>query len=397
MGEPRATRVFVYGTLQAGERNHGLMAGARFLGAARSEPRYELLDLGTHPALLEGGSSSVEGELYALDAAGLARLDRFESEDDDYARRELALLGGQRAFAWFAPQRARGAPAIASGSWRVRQAQRARALAAIAVDWSGAASAREQRRKIWLAEARGGRLERLEAGRTRAELVRELAQRCAREPELAIGLDFCFSLPAWHARALGCANAFELWQLVAREGEGWLARPAAPFWRAHAPAAAPERSPFRRTEGEGLASAGDRPLSIYQLVGAQVGTGSLRGMPSLLELRAAGAAIWPFDEPRLPLVLELYPRVFTGPVVKRNAAARALVLERVDAKALPRELRARAEQSDDAFDAALSALGLSLAADSLVRLPGARDEQERLEGRILRPACAQALPWIGAP
>jgi hypothetical protein len=48
----------------------------------------------------------------------------------------------------------------------------ASARSTIAVDWSGAARGAE--RRIWLAEVAGGRLVRLECGRSRAELVRHL-------------------------------------------------------------------------------------------------------------------------------------------------------------------------------------------------------------------------------
>lgn len=381
-------RVFVYGTLRRGERNHALLDGATFAGAARTAPRYVLRDQGTHPALFERGSDAVLGELWDCDERVLARLDAFETSDDDYERRPVVLADGARADAWFAPARAAAAPRIDGADWSAHLDTRAAGLSCVAVDWSGDASAAGQRRKLWCAIARGGALVELAAGRTRDELVEQLEQRVRTERALAIGLDFCFALPAWHARELGCGTAGDVWSLVAQRGETWLAGPEPPFWRGARPQPSTwrGRSPFRRTEGEGLASRGDAPLSIYQLVGAQVGTGSLRGMPYLARLRAAGAAIWPFDAPRLPLVLELYPRVFTGPVRKRGANARALALRRFPRATLPDPLRELASAGDDAFDAAVSALGMSAAAPELVRLPAARDEIEALEGRIFRPA-----------
>jgi gamma-glutamylcyclotransferase (GGCT)/AIG2-like uncharacterized protein YtfP len=380
--------VFVYGTLRSGERNHALLAGATRVGDTRTESLYTLRDLGTHPALTAGGTTRVRGELWSCAGDVLARLDAFESADDEYERRAVRLEGAARAEAWFAPLRAAAAPPIPSGDWSAHLDARAARMTAIAVDWSGDRTPAGQRRKLWCAIARGGALVELAAGRTREELVRELEARIGAERELALGLDFCFGLPAWHARALGCASSDDVWAEVARRGEEWLARAESPFWRARAPRAEEwgTRTPFRRTEGEGLPSRGDKPLSIYQLVGAQVGTGSLRGMPYLPRLRAAGAAIWPFDAARLPLVVELYPRVFTGPLSKRDANARALALEPYGVRQLPGALRRHALAGDDAFDAALSALGMLAAARELVRLPDARDAQERLEGRILRPS-----------
>jgi gamma-glutamylcyclotransferase (GGCT)/AIG2-like uncharacterized protein YtfP len=392
VGTSATTRVFVYGTLRRGERNHALLAGASFAGSARSAPRYVLLDLDTHPALCVGGTDAIAGELWDCDARVLERLDEFESADDDYQRAEIALAAGGSAQAWFAPARARGAARITGGDWSAHLDARAARLTCIAVDWSGDASAAGQRRKLWCAVARGGVLVQLAAGRTRDELVLELERRIRAERELAIGLDFCFALPHWHAEQLGCRAVDEVWRVVAARGEQWLAAPEPPFWRRRRPTAQQwgGRSPYRRTEGEGLASLGDAPLSVYQLVGAQVGTGSLRGMPYLPRLRAAGAAIWPFDPLRLPLVLELYPRVFTGGLNKQSANARELFLARLSSARLASALRALALRSDDAFDAAVSALGMAAMARELVRLPDARDAQERLEGRILRPARAGA-------
>ena len=43
----------------------------------------------------------------------------------------------------------------------------------------------------------------------------------------------------------------------------------------------------------------------------------------LRELRAHGFAVWPFDEFALPLVIEIYPRILTGGVIKRSPEARA--------------------------------------------------------------------------
>ena len=54
---PRDMLLFVYGTLRRGEPNHRELGEARFLGRARTAPVYELVDLGSFPGLLEGGST----------------------------------------------------------------------------------------------------------------------------------------------------------------------------------------------------------------------------------------------------------------------------------------------------------------------------------------------------
>jgi len=63
----------------------------------------------------------------------------------------------------------------------------------IAVDWSGALSG--ERRKIWIAEATGGKLLRLEPGLSRAEICNYLVERAERDPPIVVGLDFAFSFP----------------------------------------------------------------------------------------------------------------------------------------------------------------------------------------------------------
>lgn len=256
----------------------------------------------------------------------------------------------------------------------------------IAVDWSGAASG--DARKIWLAEWRPprdgepSRIARLEAGRSREALVAHLIDDVARDPHVVIGLDFSFSLPAWFLHEIGATDAPSAWAIVAREGERWLRESPAPFWGrpGRKRPAVPEQ--FRRTERELPAVGGIRPKSTLQIGGAgAVGTGALRGMPHLLALSRAGCAIWPFDAPRFPLVLEIYPRLLTGPVNKGNEAARERYLA-THHPTLPASFASEAAASDDAFDALVSALAMGGAASAFAMLPAAIDDVARLEGAI---------------
>ena len=78
-------------------------------------------------------------------------------------------------------------------------------MSVVAIDWSGRASG--ERRHLWTAEADAGELVRLEAGRTRAEVVDELVARVDDADGVVVGFDFSFSLPAWFLRARGYADA----------------------------------------------------------------------------------------------------------------------------------------------------------------------------------------------
>ena len=256
----------------------------------------------------------------------------------------------------------------------------------VAVDWSGAREGAEKR--LWLAEADARGLVRLERGRAREELVAHLVERARRDPALVVGLDFAFSFPAWFLEQLGLADARSFWDLVAREGERWLELSPHPFWGRpgkRRPELAEPRGPWRACECEVLRVRGVGPKSVFQTGGAgSVGTGSLRGMPHLATLREGGFAVWPFDPARLPLVVEIYPRWLTGPVAKSSRVARALYLQAHHPRE-PRELLALAEGSEDAFDAAVSALAMRRAAREFADLPGPSGARERLEGRIWAP------------
>ncbi len=245
---------------------------------------------------------------------------------------------------------------------------------AIAVDWSGAATGAE--RRIWIAEAVDGVLETLEDGRSREQVIAWLCERRPALPAAVVGLDFSFSFPTWF---LGDAPIHETWERVEREGEQWLADCPPPFWGR--PGRGRGEEPQFRVCEEALRVGAIAPKSTFQIGGAgAVGTGSLRGIPHLPVLRDAGWSIWPFDPPTAHVVAEIWPRLLTGPVAKSSSTARASWLA-THAADLPPDLAARAATSEDAFDAAASALVLSradLAAALAVRPPG-----DPREGAIL--------------
>jgi hypothetical protein len=267
----------------------------------------------------------------------------------------------------------------------------------VAVDWSGARSVAAQRRAIWVAEASDGVLVRLEGGFTREEAVAAVLRRLG--PGVVAGFDFSFSFPAWFVRGAGADDGPAAWDVAAREGEAWLAACAPPFWGRRGrprPAPDPARPEWRRTE-LGPSSPGapplTRPKSTFQVGGAgSVGTGAVRGMPLLRRLRHAGAAVWPFDAaaPSGPVVAEVYPRWATGPVVKAHAAARAAHLARLGA-AVPPRVRVVAEASEDAFDAACTAVALSTGVWGFPSTDGI----DVVEGRILPVTAARGRDWMG--
>lgn len=268
------------------------------------------------------------------------------------------------------------------------------ALRVLAIDWSGAKSG--ARRKIWLAEARSGRLVRLENGRSRREITEHLLTELERDPRLLVGLDFAFSLPAWFLRDRDLTTARELWREADREGETWLERCDPPFWGRPGRTRPELPSHFRRTDASVPPVRGLRPKSPFQIGGAgAVGTGSLRGMPMLLKLSDAGYRIWPFDPGEPPVVIEIYPRLLTGAVVKSSPRSRAEYLD-ASFPELSTQHRSMAASSDDALDAAVSAVLLSRDAATVRSLPAATDPVDLLEGRIWSPTPRRA-PDSAAP
>jgi hypothetical protein len=259
----------------------------------------------------------------------------------------------------------------------------------LAIDWSGR-SGSDQGRALWLAEAVNRKLVRLEAGRSRDQTVELLIAEANRNPDLIVGLDFAFSLPAWYLRDRALTPR-ALWARLAAEEltprmrslslARWMNSPDYPFWttaQGHALLTADQK--FRRTELDARA-AGSQPKSVFQLVGAgQVGRGSLYGMRALHRLAAAGFAIWPFHEAEPPVLVEIYPRLLTGPVTKSQRSERERYLSTLG---IAGQFSRRAAASEDAFDATVSAVVMSAAVCELLALPN--KPHDLIEGRIWQP------------
>lgn len=247
----------------------------------------------------------------------------------------------------------------------------------LAVDWSGALRGAE--RRIWVAEARAGELAALTGGLSREAAVAHVLA----AGEVVAGFDFGFSFPAWFVRSLDCRDVGELWERVGRDGESWLAACEPPFWGRPGrwrPVRDADEPELRLSELD----VSGRPTSTFQVGGAgSVGTGSLRGMPFLPVLRRAGFALWPWEDVGVRTALEIYPRALTGPVVKSSSVAREAYL--AGDPRVPSALLEAALGSEDAFDAAVSALEMAARLPELLALRASADPVVRLEGAIWPP------------
>ena len=299
----------------------------------------------------------------------------------------------------------------------------------VAVDWSGRVDVAGQRRHIWAGMWTSGKVT-LEAGRTREELVEWLIGMSRETPRMVVSLDCCFGFPAWFLAEHGCATVFEFWRKVAEgQGERWLARECEEvardvrFWGA--PHKRPEEfcgpnlhrmlrftdvdnkvtpkmvgeDPERAAKVKGIT-----PKSPFQIGGSgSVGTGSLRAMPFLLRMREAGFRVWPYESAALsrarprPLLVEMYTRLMTGAVAKSNEEARKRYLaakKTSDAlyAGLSRGVIAKAQGSEDGFDALVSCLGMVRWRGEFAGLKATKDEVLRLEGITWRPGVCLSSP-----
>lgn len=81
------TRIFVYGTLRRGQRNHHLLAAAHFVGAGATVAHYTLRVEGTLPYLdAREARYPVRGEVYELAPPHLLAIDRLERHPTWYRR-----------------------------------------------------------------------------------------------------------------------------------------------------------------------------------------------------------------------------------------------------------------------------------------------------------------------
>jgi Protein of unknown function (DUF429) len=215
----------------------------------------------------------------------------------------------------------------------------------------------------------------------------------AAEPATIVGLDFAFSWPRWYLDARGLGDPEGAWEQATTLAPLASRDLPRPFWgagiRPLREAGLDGRETYRVTErAADAASAGAR--STFHAGGnGTVGLQSIRGMPFLRELRRAGAAVWPFDAPAgtAPVVAEIFPRMIARglapPFAGRGAAFRARVVGALPEAALGRVAGARDRTlaSQDAFDAAVSAIALS------------RDPAAGLTAPAGEPVCREGWIW----
>ncbi len=115
--------IFVYGTLKRGCSNHHFLTDQEFVGEARTVPGFRLYELGGHPGMVAKADDldGVTGEIWAVNAAALVRLDGLEGLDEGMYRRDLVPLlppfAGQGIEGYIYNRSVKNRPDI-GGEWR---------------------------------------------------------------------------------------------------------------------------------------------------------------------------------------------------------------------------------------------------------------------------------------
>lgn len=256
----------------------------------------------------------------------------------------------------------------------------------IAIDWSGRVKRSEE--AIWRAVVHNGRLNELENGMTREEVIDWLLNEATGDHPVVAGLDFAFSFPRWFCEEHGWKTHRDVCDGVGDLRDVWLESCPSPFWGIKGSRAPDSEHRFRKTE---FRIAGATPKSVFQLGGAgAVGKGSIVGISLLGTLRQQ-YSIWPFDPPSDRTIIEIYPRLFTGAVTKNAHQHRRHFLGQFadESPGIPAQdpvLLERAAGSEDAFDAAVSAIRMWQRRDELAQLQRASDVATKLEGSIFTTA-----------
>ena len=121
MTADKTCRMFFYGTMLPGERDHALLANAELIGPAATEGSYQLVELNVYAALVPDGKVAVYGELYSVDFETRRKIDVSRQVPILFQRAKVRLADGTEAETYLmTADQVRGKRRLAHGDWRKR-------------------------------------------------------------------------------------------------------------------------------------------------------------------------------------------------------------------------------------------------------------------------------------
>ncbi|HEX2671400.1 MAG TPA: gamma-glutamylcyclotransferase family protein [Polyangiaceae bacterium] len=117
----KTCRMFFYGTMLPGERDHAFLANAELIGPAVTEAQYQLVELNVYAALVPDGKVAVHGELYAVDLETRRKLDVSRQVPILFQRTMIRLADGSDVETYsMTTDQVRGKRRLGHGDWRKR-------------------------------------------------------------------------------------------------------------------------------------------------------------------------------------------------------------------------------------------------------------------------------------
>ena len=113
--------LFTYGTLLRGFGNYDrFLTESKFVGLGQTHPDYTMVSLGGFPGILEGGNTSIKGEVFEVSPATRDRLDQLEGHPNFYKRTSISLVDGSKVEVYILQPvpHLKKSPVVESGDWR---------------------------------------------------------------------------------------------------------------------------------------------------------------------------------------------------------------------------------------------------------------------------------------
>jgi len=113
-------KLFVYGTLKRGERNHPVLINSNYLKPASTSPNYQLFDLGPYPGMIETPQSglSILGEFFEIHSNLISELDAIEGAPTLFELNPITLNDGTLAFSYLYKRDTSDARLITTCNWQ---------------------------------------------------------------------------------------------------------------------------------------------------------------------------------------------------------------------------------------------------------------------------------------